>query len=155
MQTVKQQPQQQLNVIERISQLFITKLTETPFPMERLSAFWRENAIKALGFTSPGYSRIPHTELASLLEKSYDGELILSYQDFATMQNNLDTVTAEQLGLKHGDYAALLRESITHIEFYDEETKKMKKDCELAIGAEDLAKKERPAGVFTGLKAEA
>jgi hypothetical protein len=152
MQTAKQQPQQKTNLIERIGVLFTQKLVTTPFPVQILSQLWTGAACRALDLASPAGMGISHIDLASLHRIDWCN-LQINYNQFAALSNNLDTRSAQDLNLSGTEYADLLIEANAHIEFFAEETGKMRKECEEILAAEGLATK--PTGAFNVVKGEA
>lgn len=143
----QQQPKQNLNLVEQISQRFTEKLLNTPFPVDRLSEHWKRAAFIALKKASPVSTGISHTDLAALYRMGAEN-LQLSFQQFATLSNNLDTKSADDLGMFGPIYADLLTESITHIDFFAEQAGTMRKDSEQEIAAETT---DKPAGAFKPL----
>lgn len=134
-------PEKKITLIERLQTEFTKLLVETPFPVEKVSSRWINTALKALTHSSPATSGVSHKDFVALAQLD-SRKLQLSFNQFATLSNNLETKSAAQLQISIEDYCELMLESAEHIEFYSEQVALMRSQVEQQLAAEGLEEKK-------------
>lgn len=135
-----QQPQ--MTVIQRLNDAFAQEIMSKPFPVERLSYDWRIAALKALEYASPsslGVNAEVFAKLASMEGTASDFDL--SFFEFATLSNNLEARSANELGLGMPKYISIVTEAYSHVKYYSDAVAAIRKEVEKRIADEDAMKK--------------
>lgn len=151
MQTV----QPQMNLVQRLQDRFAKAIMAKPFPTDKLSTIWKLGARRALEYASPASLGVNAEVFKTLVKKMDENEPELSFFEFATIFNNMETKSARDLGMPMDSYLKLITESHEHVKTYDEAIPGIRKEAEEAVAAEDKAKTNAVPAGFGKIKAEA
>lgn len=110
----QQAAQPRLNIPQLFEKTFKEYLSQGYFPMDKVSAPWQKYALRALSYTSPAALNIPGDVFEQMYHRVVRKQK-LTMLDFASLANNMEARTANELGCKLSTYAALMWETHSYI----------------------------------------
>ena len=152
-------PPPKMNIPQMFENTFREFLSQAYYPMDQVSKPWQKYALKALSNASPASLGISGEVFLQMFHRISRKER-LTMMDFASMANNLEASTANQLGIKLSTFAALMDETHRYVTVWNQLTEGIRqqaKDKITELAAEEKRKHEeqqaKPA--LKNLKCEA
>lgn len=128
-------------------------IKETKFP-KTPSELWQRLVTRAIGNTTPLYLRISLRDFQEVFTADLTD---LSYFQFASLSNAIETISFDQTNLDKSEYMEVLDEALELIEFYGLEINRIRMKIEKEVDAEVAMKMaaERGAANMQAVKGEA